>query len=150
MPNLADVTAFNGETTPVATVFVADHVEYANGTIKALWGAKLPGVPEYAQQRMTLTSRTTSGGIRRVGLRIDIPYMETPNGATTQGYTAPAKVAYTESNEDVQWIHPRSLYQGRLNVRSLMRNMRNNLATTQTPVTTGFMHDAMVNLVFPS
>lgn len=150
MAGLSDFTLFDGESTPLAHVWIADHVEYANGTIKALWGTKTPGVPEYAQERLTLTSRITSGGIRRVGIRFDIPYMEIPNGGTTNGYTAPAKVAFTESNEDVQWIHPRSVYQGRLNVRTLMRNMLSNTVTSSPATTGGLAHDAMARLVFPS
>lgn len=150
MAALADVVAYDGETTPVAHTFVADHVEYSGSDLVALYCEKTPGVPEYAQGTIALTKKKVNNGNIRVGCRVNIPVMESVNGANLSGYTAAPKVAYVDSYEGVQWIHPRSLAQGRLNVKSIFTNVLRGLSSSQTPVGSGLLHDAQVRLIFPS
>jgi len=150
MAAMADITAYDGESTPVAHVFVADHVEYSGSDLSAHWQEKTVGVPEYAQGTLLLSRKKVSSGITRVALRVTLPVMESVNGANLSGYTAAPKVAYVDTSEHVQWIHPRSLAQGRQNSRTILRNINTN-NTTSSPATSGGMaYDAFVRLVFPS
>jgi hypothetical protein len=150
MAAIADLVAYDGETTPVAHTFYADHVEYTGNDLIALWSEKTVGVPEYAQGTVRLSKKKVASGMVRVGLRVDLPVMESVSGQNLSGYTAAPKVAYVDSSEQVQWIHSRSLAQGRSNTRWILRNLTNNAATSTTPVTGGFAYDALVRLVFPS
>ena len=150
MAALADITAYDGESTPVAHVFYADHVEYDGNNLQALWAEKVAGVPEYAQGTMALSKKKVASGMTRVGIRVNLPVMESVSGANLSGYTAAPKVAYVDSSEQVQWIHSRSLAQGRQNSRNILRNVVGNNATTATPITTGMVYDAFVRLVFPN
>lgn len=150
MAAIADITAYDGESTPVAHVFYADHVEYDGNNLQALWGEKVAGVPEYAQGTMTLSKKKVASGMTRVGLRVNLPVLESVSGANLSGYTAAPKVAYVDSSEQVQWVHSRSLAQGRQNSRQLLRNVAGNNSSTATPVSTGMAYDAFVRLVFPN
>lgn len=150
MAALADIVAFDGESTPVSHTFYADHVEYTGSDLVALWSEKVVGVPEYAQGTATLTRKKVASGMTRVAFRVNLPVMESVSGANLAGYTAAPKVAYVDSCEDVQWIHPRSLQQGRNNVRSLLLNVRRNVSTTYGAITAGLLYDAQVRMVFPN
>lgn len=151
MAALADIIAFDGETTPVSHTFVADHVEYNGNDLSAHWCEKIAGVPEYAQGSAVLTKKKVGSGMTRIGFRFNLPVMEGVNGANLAGYTAPAKVAYVDSHESVQWVHPRSIAQGRQNVKSLMRNAWYNSSVSSTAaVASGLAYDAQVRLVFPA
>lgn len=150
MGQQADFTVYDGEATPVAHVFVADRVEFNKGDLIAYWQEKTAGIPEYAQANAQLTRRKVQSGLTRVGFRINVPIMEAIAGQNSLGYTAAPKVAYTESNEDVQWIHPRSMAQGRQNVKTMVRNVLSNVATTTAAVSAGLLYDAMVRIIFPS
>jgi hypothetical protein len=150
MAQLADITAYDGESTPVAHAFVADHVEYTGNDLLALWSEKTVGVPEYAQGTLQLSKKKVASGMVRVGLRVNLPVMESVSGANLSGYTAAPKVAYVDSSEQVQWIHARSLAQGRQNSRQILRNIAGSNSSTATPVSSGMAYDAFVRLVFPS
>lgn len=146
----ADLTAYDGEASPVAHVFVADHVEYTGTDLQAFWQEKTVGVPEYAQGSVILTRRKVNSGLTRIGLMVKLPVMESVSGSNPSGYTAAPKVAYVDSYEGVQWVHPRSLAIGRQNVKSIFRNLLNSNVTTTAAVGAGFLYDAQVRLVFPN
>jgi len=150
MAAIADIIAYDGESTPVAHTFVADHVEYTGNDLLALWSEKTVGVPESAQGTMQLSKKKVASGMIRVGLRVNLPVMESVSGQNLSGYTAAPKVAYVDSSEQVQWVHTRSLAQGRQNSRQVLRNVTGNNSSTATPVSTGMAYDAFVRLVFPS
>lgn len=150
MAQIADITVYDGEATPVAHTFYADHVEYSGSDLTALYAEKVPGVPEYAQGTILLSRKKVGSGMIRAACRVNLPVMESVAGQNLSGYTAAPKVAYVDSNEDVQWSHPRSLAQGRQNAKQIMRNLLANLSTTQPATTAGFIHDAFVRNVWPN
>jgi hypothetical protein len=150
MAAIADIVAYDGESTPVLHTFYADHVEYTGNDLIALWSEKVVGVPEYAQGTIRLSKKKVASGMVRVGLRVDLPVMESVSGQNLSGYTAAPKVAYVDSSEQVQWVHARSLAQGRNNTRWILRNVTCNATASNTPITSGFVYDAIVRLVFPS
>lgn len=151
MGALTDFTVYDGEAVPVAHVFYADHVEYTGQDLLALWREVVPGVPEYAQGTAQLSRKKVGSGVLRISFRVNLPVMEAVNGQNLSGYTAAPKVAYVDSNESVQWVHPRSLAQGRQNAKSIVRNIWYNASPASTgAVTTGMAYDAQVRLVFPN
>lgn len=150
MAALADIVAYDGASTPVAHTFVADHVEYTGNDLIASWQEKTVGVPEYAQGSILLTRRKAQSGMTRIGMKVNLPVMESVSGQNLSGYTAAPKVAYVDSYEGVQWVHSRSLAQGRQNAKSIFINLMRNSGVTSPPVETGVLYDAQVRLVFPS
>lgn len=152
MATQADFTVYDGETTPLAHVLVADHVEYDGKSLTAIYAEKKANVPEYAQVNASLKKMPVKGGITRVGFRMNVPAMEAlPSGSgNSSGYVAQPKVAFVDSSEFVQWVHQRSLSQGRLNAIQMTINFARNLNTTQTPIAAGVFYDAFVRLIFPS
>lgn len=150
MAAIADITVFDGETTPLQHVFYADHVEYTGQDLVALWQEKVAGVPEYAQGTISLTRRKVNSGLIRIGCMVKLPVMESVNGANLSGYTAAPKVAYVDSYEGVQWSHPRSLAQGRQNVKTIYKNLLFDSAVTGSVISSGVLYNAQVRLVFPN
>jgi len=150
MAQIADIIAFDGESTPVQHTFYADHVEYVNGDLTAYYEEKVANVPAYAQGTALLTRRKVKSGMVRSALRVNIHALEQAAGQNLAGYTAPPKVANTDSYEMVQWWAPRSISQGRQNVRTLAKNIINGQTTTQTPTTSGFFYDAQVRDIWPN
>lgn len=150
MAQQANIVAFDGESTPVSHTFVADHVEYTGADLQAFWQEKTAGVPEYAQGTMILSRRKVNSGLTRIGLRVNLPVMESVSGANLSGYTAAPKVAYTDAAEYVQWVHPRSLAAGRRNVKAIVTNLLRDYALTAVPATSGVLYDACVQIIFPN
>lgn len=150
MAALADLTSYDGESTPVNHTFVADHVEYTGSDLVALWSEKVVGVPEYAQGTCVLTRKKVNSGLVRVGFQVNLPVMESVSGQNLSGYTAAPKVAYVDRTEVVQWVHPRSLQQGRQNTKTIVRNVLNANVSSSGATSSGLLYDAMVRLVFPS
>jgi len=146
----ADIIAFDGESTPVSHTFVVDHVEYTGTDLNAFWQEKTPGVPENAQGTVQLSRRKVNSGMTRIGFMVKLPVMESVNGANLSGYTAAPKVAYVDSAEGVQWVHPRSLAQGRQNAKTILFRILGNQTTTSAAIASGVAYDAQVRLVFPS
>lgn len=150
MAALADITVYDGASTPIAHYFIADHVEYDGANLTALWQEKTAGIPEYAQGSCLLSKKKVGSGMTRVGFRVNLPVMESVSGQNLSGYTAAPKVAYVDSGEVIQWVHPRSLYQGRLNCGTILRNLLSNVATSAAATTTGNMYAWFTQLVMPS
>lgn len=150
MAQQANIVAFDGESTPVSHTFVADHVEYTGADLQAFWQEKTAGVPEYAQGSLILSRRKVNSGLTRIGLRVNLPVMESVSGANLSGYTAAPKVAYTDAAEYVQWVHPRSLSAGRKNVKAIVTNILRDNASTAAAISTGPLYDACVQIIFPN
>jgi len=63
--------------------------------------------------------------------------MEAVSGQNSSGYTAPPKVAYVDTHEEVGYFHERSVVNGRRLARQLSLNIAGGVSTSVTPVTTG-------------
>jgi hypothetical protein len=138
MGQQANITVFDGASTPVTHTLVGEGVERTTeGSLLATWKESAAGVPDYAQIRATQSKRKLKTGIWRVAMRAEVPVMESVSGQNSAGYTAPPKVAYTDTVELVGYFHQRSLIAGRRLARQLALNLGGNVSTTVTPVTTG-------------
>lgn len=138
MSQLANITAFDGAATPVSHTLVGESVEkLADGTIVVKYKESLAGVPDYAQVRVTQTKKKLPSGVFRVTSRAEVPVMESIAGQNTSGYTAPPKVAYTDTVEVVGYFHERSVVTGRRLARQLAINVAGNITSSVAPVTTG-------------
>lgn len=134
MASQAAVTVFDGVSTPVSHLFTEAGVEKsAPDEWSAYWKELNASLPEAALNRLTFRQRKQKDGRIRVGVRFDIPVMESVSGVNSSGYTAPPKVAYVDSAEYVAYVHPRSTEAGRRLVRMLVVNLMNGITTSQVP-----------------
>lgn len=148
MAQQANITVFDGASTPVSHTLIGEGVEkLADGSLVARWKESLIGVPDYAQMRITATKKKLPSGVFRVAFRAEVPVMESISGQNAAGYTAAPKVAYTDTAEQVGYYHERSTIAGRRLVRQIVTNLSNNVSTTVTPATAGFLPDLFDTLV---
>jgi len=138
MGQQANITAFDGATTPVSHTLVGDGVyRDKDGTIRATWKEQLSTVPDAAQVRVTMTKRKLPSGVWRVSQRTEVPVMESVSGQNSSGYTAPPKVAFVDTVEVVGFFHERSTQASRRLCRQLSINVGNNVSTSVAPASTG-------------
>jgi len=134
----ANITVFDGASTPVTHTLVGESVEkLADGTIVAKWKESLSAIPDYAQIRLTMTKRKLPTGVFRVTSRAEVPVMESIGTTNSSGYTAAPKVAYVDTTEMVGYYHERSTLTGRRLSRQLAINAAGSVSTSVAPVTTG-------------
>ncbi len=150
MSNIANITVFDGAATPVSHTLVAQSVTREKGKVTAEWREGLSGVPVYAQVRLTLTCEKLKSGVYRTEQRVVVPVMETVSGQNAAGYTAAPKVAYENTVVTTGFFHERSDIAGRRLVRQMATNLMGAVATSVTPVTTGFTPELFDQLVSPT
>lgn len=148
MGQQANITVFDGASTPVSHTLVGDGVEKQVGTASvAMWTEQIASVPNYAQVRATLIKRKLKSGVYQVTSRIEVPVMEAIAGQNSSGYTAPPKVAYVDRFELVSYTHERSVETTKRIAMQMLINWSNNVAITATPVSTGVVADAHQRLI---
>ena len=151
MSQLANITVFDGASTPVSHTLVGESVSReADGSIKAVWKESLASLPDYAQVRLTMTKRKLPSGVFRVSARAEVPVMESIGSQNSSGYTAPPKVAYVDTVESVGYFHERGTLTGRRLARQLSINAMGSVSTTVTPVTTGPAPELFDQLLMPT
>lgn len=150
MSNIANITVFDGASTPVSHTLVAENVTREKGRITANWAEKIPGVPQYAQVRTSMSIEKMRSGVYKVEQRVEVPVMETVSGQNAAGYTAAPKVAYINTVVTTGWFHERSDLTGRRLVRQLSTNLCNNVSTSVTPATAGPLVELFDMLVAPT
>ncbi len=142
MAQQANITVFDGASTPVSHTLQGDGVEKDGAASIATWVEQLSGVPNYAQVRATQIKRKLKSGVVQVISRIEVPVMEAVSGQNAQGYTAPPKVAYVDRFELVSYTHERSVETTKRIAMQMLLNWANNVTTTVTPVSAGVVADA--------
>ena len=151
MSQLANIVAFDGASTPVSHTLVGEEVaRQPDGSIVAKYKESLAGVPDYAQVRITLSKRKLASGVYRVSVRGEVPVMESISGQNSSGYTAPPKVAYVDTSENVGFFHERSIQTGRRLVRQLVVNVMGNISTSVAAATTGPASELFDQLIMPN
>jgi hypothetical protein len=151
MSQLADITVYDGASTPVSHTLVGEQVErLADGSIKASYKESLTGVPDYAQVSTVVTKRKLKSGVFRVSARVEVPVMESISGQNSSGYTAAPKVAYVDTVEMVGYFHERGTISSRRLARQLAVNVMGSIATSVTPVTTGPVPELFDKLLMPT
>lgn len=150
MANIANITVFDGATTPVSHTLVPVSIRAEAGAIVALWREALAGLPAEAQIRYSETMRILKSGVVEVRCRVDVPVMEAVAGQNLSGYTAAPKVAFVDSDEWVKRAHPRSTTTGRRLSKQILANISNNVSTTVPAAVVGPFDDAVSGLFMPT
>jgi len=81
------------------------------------WRADESDVPLDAQINVVATRRKLKSGLTRVGVTVNYPVLEVATGTDSSGYAARPKVAYVQSVQIVEYVHPRSTTSARRNSR---------------------------------
>lgn len=147
MSQIANITVFDGAGTPVSHTLNAISVTRQGNKIEAYWRESNPALPTYAQIQLWQTIEVLKSGVYRCSARVDVPTMESVSGQNSAGYTAAPKVAFTDRHEYISYSHPRSTITGRRLTRQLLVNLLGNVSTSVTPVTTGFLPEAIDQLI---
>jgi len=150
MSAISDIVAFDGAATPVSHTFKPQSVTRENGVVTAFWKEVNVSVPDAAQGTVTMSLKKLGGGIFRVNSRVAIPVMEAIAGNNSSGYTAPPKVAYIDTDDNVGYFSERGTIAGRRLVRQLATNILNGVSTSVTPVTTGPVAELFDLLLMPT
>jgi len=150
MSAIANIAAYDGQSTPVLHTFVAESVSRSGQDTIATYKEATAGVPDYAQGRIAIKRTKLGSGVNRVSVRVELPVMESVSGVNSAGYTAAPKVAYTDTAEVVGYFHDRSLIAGRRSVRQLAINVSGSIATSVAPAVTGPVPEMFDTLISPT
>lgn len=151
MGQQANIVAYDGAAAPVIHTFVGEAViRQPDGSIVSTWKESLPGVPDYAQIRVTQVKKRLKSGVYAVSVRVEVPVMESISGQNLAGYTAAPKVAYNDTTQIQGFYHERSVTTGRRLSRQLALNIGGNIATSVTPATTGSVPELFDQLIATS
>jgi hypothetical protein len=150
MSQQANITAFDGASTPVSHTFFGEGISVLNGESIAVWREQNAALPYEAQGVITMKKRKLPSGIIRVACRVEIPVMESITGQNAAGYTAAPKIAYVDTDESVGYFNTRGTPTSRRIVKQLASNVRNNLSTTTPVITAGPLAELFDMLVMPT
>lgn len=150
MSSIADLIAFDGESTPVGHTFKPIYVRNEDGKQVGLYREATVGVPLEAQSTVQLSQENLKSGVHKFVMRITLPVMESVSGQNSAGYTAPPKVAYTVTGEVVMFAPPRSTPQQRRNLRHLLINALYGSVVAAAVNTNGPSADLFDNGISPT
>lgn len=151
MANIANITVFDGATTPVShTLLPVSVAKEADGTLLAIWREAIASLPAEAQVRVEARQRVLRSGVVETRIRVVVPVMESISGQNAAGYTAAPKVAYSDTIETVSYAHPRSTITSRRLAKQIMTNLSNNISTTVAAATSGVFDEAVSQLFMPT
>lgn len=151
MSAIADITVFDGASTPVSHTLKAISVTRKGGNeVVAEYREALSSVPVDAQVRMSSSLQKLKSGVYKGQMRLVVPVMESVSGQNAAGYTAPPKVAYEDTFIIQGLFHERSTEAGRQLAGQMAINIANDVQTTVSPVTTGIFAELFYQLVSPT
>lgn len=150
MSAIANISVYDGASTPVQHTLVAVSVVKEKNKVTALWREALVGVPVYAQVTCTMTLERLSSGVYRADCDVAVPVQEVVTGSNSSGYSAAPKVAYVNRVKTTGLFHERSDTAGRRLVRQLAINIDGNISTSVAAATTGPLPELFDLLVAPT
>jgi hypothetical protein len=150
MSQIANITVFDGASTPVSHTLTAISVTREKGSIRAEWRENLSGVPTYACPRVSMTHERLKSGVHKVEQRVVVPVMESVSGQNSAGYTAAPKVAYENTVVMTGFFHERSDVAGRRLARQMAINLAGNISTSVAAATAGPLPELFDTLVAPT
>jgi len=150
MSAIADITVFDGASTPVTHTLKAMEVARESGSVTGLWQELNAAVPASAQIRAQMKKTTLKSGVVKTELRVVVPVMESILNQNAAGYTAAPKVAYEDTFILTSFAHPRSTVTSRRLARMLGVNISNNVSTSVAAATTGPFSEMYDSLVMPT
>lgn len=137
MSQIANITVYDGASTPVSHTLVAISVTRKGEKIIGLWREQITSLPTEAQVTAIETIEKLPTGVTVSTWETLVPVMEAVSGNNALGYTAAPRVAYVDRVVTTQYSSPRSTIASRRLVRQLNVNLLGNVSTSVTPVTTG-------------
>lgn len=150
MSAIANITVFDGASTPVSHTLVPISVTRNKGVVEALWREQLSSIPISAQVRASAKIEQLKSGVYKVECRVVVPVMESVGAQNAAGYTAPPKVAYENTLVTIGFFHDRSDIAGRRLAKQILCNMLNNVSTTVAAATSGPIPELFDQLVAPT
>lgn len=150
MAQIANITVYDGASTPVAHTLAAISVTREKGKVIALWREQLASLPTYAQISVVATLERLKSGVWASEVRVEVPVMESISGQNAAGYTAAPKVAYVNTTILKSYFHERSDIAGRRLTRQLLCNLTNNVSTSVAAATSGPVPDLVDSLISPT
>lgn len=150
MAQAAAITAYDAAVAPVAHVFHPIEISKHKKRLTVFYREQVAGVPLEAQGRLYIHRDDLPSGVTRLEARVEIPVMENISGQNAAGYTAAPKVAYHDVAGAYCFVHTRSLWQGRHNVRQILVNALRGNTVSVAPETVGPVIDAFNLVVMPS
>lgn len=146
----ANITAYDGASTPVVHTFVPVSNSSENGLLSADWREAVAANPIVAQARVKIQKRKLKSGVIEVTCIVTVPVMESVSGQNASGYTAAPKVAYENTVVFKGYFSPRATIAERRLARQLLVNMAGNQQTSVTPQTGGFLPELIDQDIFVS
>jgi hypothetical protein len=150
MAQIADITVYDGASTPVSHTLKAVSVSSEKGVKIVEWREKLASLPDEAQVSCILRQTRLASGVVKQEYTVEFPVMESISGQNSAGYTASPKVAYIDRMVVTNFAHPRSTVTGRRTCRQLAVNLANNVTSSVAAATSGPIPDAFDSLLLPT
>lgn len=151
MAQQANITVFDGASTPVSHTFIGEEVaRLVDGTVIAKYKETSLTLPDYACNRIEIERRKLKNQMTRTEIRVMVPIMEAVNAQNSSGYTAPPKVAHVVKESLVVFAHERSTETDRRLTRQILVNIANNISTSVAAATSGPVSDAVDKYILPS
>lgn len=146
----ANITVYDGASTPAAHTLVPIGVSRMGNIIEANWREAVVTLPLMAQVRFSTRSESLKSGVLKLSATSVVPVMESIGSQNAAGYTAPPKVAHEVMHTTVSYTSPRATINDRRLGRQLHVNLLGNIATSVTPVTSGFVPELLDQAINPS
>jgi hypothetical protein len=150
MSAIADITVYDGASTPVSHTLTSVSVTRNGGAIEALWRENASGVPVDASISAAVKLQQLKSGVYKTDLRVQVPVMESISGQNAAGYTAAPKVAYVNTVQVTGFFHERSDSDGRALVTQIAANLLNNISTSVAAPSAGPVPELFQTLVAPT
>lgn len=150
MASIANITVFDGASTPVSHTLVPIAVTRAGNKVTAEWREQIASLPAYAQVSCVMTAEKLKSGVYKVDSRVAVPVMESVSGQNAAGYTAAPKVAYVDTIATSGYFHERSTITSRRLARQIAINLMANVSTSVVAATSGPVPDLFDSLVSPT
>jgi hypothetical protein len=137
MGQQANLTVFDGATTPVSHTLKTDGVNRVGDLITASWRETNSAVPDGAQIRFTQMKQKLRSGTVKNTSRVEVPVMESVAGQNAQGYTAAPKVAFVDRFEFSNFSSTRATGYGKRVAMQILLNLLNNVSVTTPAISAG-------------
>ena len=150
MSGIANITVFDGASTPVSHTLLPISITRVKEKITAVWREGIAGLPVEAQVRMTAELSLLKSGVWECKWTVETPVMEAVTNQNAAGYTAAPKVAYEDKMILIEYAHPRSTVTSRRLNRQLGVNVSGNISTSVAAATSGPFSELFDQLVCPT
>jgi hypothetical protein len=150
MSGQANITVFDGASTPVTHTLVPTGVSSVSGKTTAGWREAALSLPLIAQIRFSTEGEERNNGTIVLSAISVVPVMESIGSQNAAGYTAAPKVAYEIMYKTTSYSISRASISDRRLARQLHVNLLGNVSTSVAAVTSGFCPELFDQVIMPS